>query len=148
VPPRPVARLLLVALAFVFLSFAATASAYASMNTPEKGILRLINRVRSNHGLVRLHVGSTLQRRSHAWARYLRKHDSFYHGRMASGTSENIGWLTCRNHWGRALVRMWLDSYYHRINLLDRSARRIGVGVSTGRWSGYNCVRMSVTRFH
>jgi uncharacterized protein YkwD len=142
-----VARLLFVALAFVLLSFAATASAYASLNTPEKGLLRLINRVRSNHGLVRLHVSSKQQTRAHAWARYLRTHDSFYHSRMGSGTSENIGWLTCRNHWGRALVHMWLDSYYHRIHLLDRSARRIGVGVSTGRWSGYNCVRMSVTRF-
>jgi uncharacterized protein YkwD len=106
-----------------------------------------MNHARVNHGLRRLHLASTLQSSSHDWARYLLKHDSFYHGRVRSGTSENIGWLTCRRGWAHTLVRWWLNSYYHRIALLDRSARRVGVGVSTGRWSGWSCVRMAVTRF-
>jgi uncharacterized protein YkwD len=143
-----VARLLVVALACILLSsLAATGSADAGLTTPEKRLLYRINHTRANHGLARLHIGWKMQRRAHSWARYLRRHDSFYHGRMASGTSENIGWVTCRPRWGRALVRMWLDSYYHRIHLLDRSTRKIGVGVSKGRWSGYQCVRMAVTRF-
>jgi len=117
------------------------------MTQAERRLLHVMNNARVNHGLVRLHVGSTLQSASHDWARYLRLHDSFYHGRVRSGTSENIGWLTCRRGWAHTLVRWWLNSYYHRINLLDRSARRVGVGVAKGQWGGYSCVRMAVTRF-
>lgn len=110
-------------------------------------LFHALNRARAGYGLVRLRVGSTLQTGAHAWARYLLLHDAFHHGRIASGTSENIGWLTCRRGWARALVRMWLASSGHRANLLDRSARRVGVGVARGRWSGYPCVRMAVARF-
>lgn len=117
------------------------------MTRREDRLYNAVNRARVNHGLRRLHVGSTLQTGSHSWARYLLLHDTFYHGRITSGTSENIGWLTCRRHWAAKLVHMWLDSYTHRIHLLDPSNRRIGVGVSHGRWSGYGCVNMAVTRF-
>lgn len=123
------------------------APAQGAPTRAEKRLLHVMNHARVNHGLVRLHFGSTLQTGAHAWARYLRLHDSFYHGRVRSGTSENIGWLTCRDSWARTLVRWWLNSYYHRINLLDRSARHVGVGVTRGRWSGYSCVRVAVTRF-
>jgi uncharacterized protein YkwD len=106
-----------------------------------------MNRARTNHGVGHLRFGSVLQTNAHGWARYLLIHNAFYHGSMRSGTSENIGWITCRRDWARTLVRWWLNSYYHRINLLDRSARYVGVGVAKGRWSGYSCVRMAVTRF-
>jgi uncharacterized protein YkwD len=94
-----------------------------------------------------LRLGSTLQNGAHYWARYLRRHNTFYHARLASGTAENIGWLTCRSDWAHDLTRMWLNSYTHRIHLLDPSARRIGVGVAKGSYSGWSCVRVSVTRF-
>jgi uncharacterized protein YkwD len=117
------------------------------MTRLEHRLYHAVNRARVNHGLRRLHIGSTLQTGSHSWARYLLRHDSFYHGRISYGTSENIGWVSCRPHWARKLVRMWLDSYTHRIHLLDRSNRRVGVGVANGGWSGYNCADMAVTRF-
>lgn len=148
VPPRPAARTLLVLLTCVLtLLVAQPTPADAGLTRPERRLFRAINNVRSNYGLVRLHIGSTLQTGSHGWARYLLRHDSFYHARISSGTSENIGWISCRRHWAGTLVRWWLDSYSHRIHLLDRSVRRVGVGVATGRWSGYQCVRMAVTRF-
>jgi uncharacterized protein YkwD len=149
VPLSPKARILLVTVACVLLLGMATAApAAANLTSAEAKLYRAINHARHNHGgLVRLRIGSTLQTGAHSWARYLLIHDSFYHGRLGSGTSENIGWITCRSGWAHTLVRWWLDSYYHRINLLDRSARRVGVGVSKGRWSGYSCVRMAVTRF-
>jgi uncharacterized protein YkwD len=117
------------------------------MSRGELRLLHAVNDARAAHGLRRLRVGSTLQSGAHSWARYLRIHDTFQHARLASGTAENIGWLTCRDGWARTLTRMWLNSYTHRIHLLDPSARRIGVGVSTGRWSGWSCVKMGVTRF-
>ena len=84
---------------------------------------------------------------AHNWARYLLVKDAFFHGSLADGVTENIAWLTCRSGWARTIVRMWLNSWGHRVNLLDRSARRMGVGVATGRWNGYSCVRIAVARF-
>jgi uncharacterized protein YkwD len=144
--PPPAARLLLVLLACVLIGTAVPSFA-EGMSRPERTLLRKMNNARANHGLSRLHVGSVMQTSAHRWARYLRLHDSFYHGRVGTRTSENIGWLTCRRGWAGKLVHMWLNSPAHRANLLDRSARRVGVGVSTGRWSGWSCVRMAVTRF-
>lgn len=147
-PSRPVARPLLVLVACVVTLFVAQPSpARAAPTRAEKRLLRAMNHARSNYGLVRLRFASTVQSGARTWARYLLLHDTFYHGRLSSGTSENIGWLTCRRGWAATLVRMWLDSYAHRVNLLDSSARRVGVGVTRGRWSGYSCVRMGVTRF-
>jgi uncharacterized protein YkwD len=145
--PRPAARALLVSVACVLTLVVSQPAPADAMNRLERRLYNAVNRTRDNHGLRRLHVGSTLQTGSHSWARYLLRHDSFYHGRIGSGTSENIGWISCRRHWAAALVRMWLDSYTHRIHLLDPGNRRVGVGVSHGRWSGYNCVNMAVTRF-
>jgi uncharacterized protein YkwD len=147
VPLPPAARILLVTVACVVALGAVQPAPAHATTRPEARLLHVINNVRANHGLVRLRTGSTIQPAAHRWARYLRVHDAFYHGRISAGTSENIGWVTCRQHWAGALVRMWLNSWSHRVHLLDRSARRIGVGVNGGSWSGYGCVRMAVTRF-
>ena len=92
-------------------------------------------------------IGSTIQTYSHRWAAYLLSHNAFFHGSLSSGTSENIAWVSCRDDWQKTIVRMWLNSSAHRSALLDRSARKLGVGVATGRWSGWSCVRMAVARF-
>ena len=119
----------------------------ARLTKAEAQLLMVVNHARQNHGMRRLQVGRRLQPSAHDWAVYLRRHNAFYHGRLRSGTSENIGWLTRRKGWAGTLVRMWLRSSSHRPHLLDRSARYVGVGVATGNWSGYNCVRIGVTRF-
>jgi uncharacterized protein YkwD len=123
------------------------ATAQAGLTKAEIRLFRAVNYARTSRGLHRLRIGSTLQTGSHSWATYLRRHDAFYHGRLALGTAENIGWLTCRRRWSHTLVRMWLNSPAHREHLLDPSFRRIGVGVSRGSWSSYSCVDMGVTRF-
>ena len=147
-PFPPAARIALAVIAIVATcALARPATAEAGTTHSEARLLKVVNQVRANHGLRKLRVGSALQEGAHNWAVYLRRHDSFYHGRLASGTSENIAWLTCRDGWARAMVRMWLRSASHRPHLLDRSARRIGVGVGRGEWSGYNCVWVGVTRF-
>lgn len=150
VAPRPVP--LLVVVAALFLSgFAGLAKpSEASAGTPtraEKILIRAVNYARTSRGYRRLHVGSRIQSGAHRWAAYLLAKDAFYHGSFPSDVRENIAWVTCRSGWQRAIVNMWLNSWVHRDALLDRSARRVGVGVATGRWNGYRCVRMAVARF-
>jgi uncharacterized protein YkwD len=146
VPGPPTARLLLAIALVLVCAVALPATANAGLTHSERKLHRVINDVRSDYNSRRLQIGSTIQKSAHNWAVYLRKHNAFYHGRLGAGTSENIAWVTCRRGWARALTRMWLNSASHRPHLLG-GARRIGVGVSTGRWSGYGCVRMAVTRF-
>jgi uncharacterized protein YkwD len=150
VPHPPTARIALAVLVLVTafaVALARPAPAQADPTRSEGKLFRVINDVRRDHGVRRVRIGSRIQKASHRWARYLRTHNAFYHGRMRAGTSEIVGWLTCRRGWARTLARMWLNSSSHRPYLLDRSARRVGVGVSKGRWSGYGCVRMAVVRF-
>jgi uncharacterized protein YkwD len=144
----PARLLLLVLVCAVAVSVVWAAPAQAGPTRAEARLLKVMNNNRAVRGLPRLHFGSTIQTTSHSWARYLLVHDAFFHyGRLPAGTAENIGWLTCRRGWARALVRWWLNSPSHRPNLLDRSARRVGVGVSGGSYAGYSCARMAVTRF-
>jgi uncharacterized protein YkwD len=138
--------LLLVCALCILVALARPAQSNAA-SSAEKRLLHAMNDARSNHGLRRLRLGSGIQRGSHDWARYLLRHDTFRHGRLVLANAENIGWLTCRRGWAHTLVRMWLNSYTHRIHLLDPSFRRVGVGVARGSWSGWGCVRIGVTRF-
>lgn len=148
--PRPVPLLVVVAALFLagFAGLAKPSEASAATPTrAEKKLIRVVNDARAARGYRRLRVGSTLQGGAHRWAAYLLSRDAFFHGSVAYGVRENIAWLTCRSRWKRSIVKMWLNSPAHRDALLDRSARRIGVGVSTGRWNGWGCVRMAVARF-
>ena len=143
--------LLVVIVALVLAGFTGLAKpSEASAATPtqaETKLIRAVNYARAARGFRRLRVGSTIQGGAHRWAAYLLAKDAFFHGSLADGVRENIAWLTCRSGWQRTIVSMWLNSPVHRDALLDRSARRIGVGVATGRWNGYGCVRMAVARF-
>jgi uncharacterized protein YkwD len=150
VPPRRPARVAIVLLlvcALCTLVALARPARSSGATRAELKLLHAVNHARVNHGLRRLRMGASMQRGAHDWARYLMRHDSFRHGRLVMADAENIGWLTCRDGWARTLVRMWLNSYTHRIHLLDPSFRRIGVGVARGSWSGWSCVRIGVNRF-
>jgi uncharacterized protein YkwD len=142
-----VAIVLLLVFALCMLVALASPAQSSGATRAEKRLLHAVNHVRVNHGLRRLRLGAGIQSGAHDWARYLLRHDTFRHGRLVSADAENIGWLTCRDGWARRLVRMWLDSYTHRIHLLDPSFRRIGVGVAGGPWSGWGCVKIGVNRF-
>jgi uncharacterized protein YkwD len=150
VPPRT-ALLALVVIAFVFAGFGGftqpTDAAAATPTRAERTLIRAINNAREAHGVRRLRLGPVIQTYAHRWAWHLLAADAFYHSSLGDGVRENIGWLTCRRGWARTIVRMWLNSSAHRYALLDRSARRVGAGLATGRWSGWSCVRMAVARF-
>jgi uncharacterized protein YkwD len=150
VPPRRPVRVAIVSLLVcalcMLVALARPAQSHGATQA-EKRLIHAINDARANHGLRRLRLGGSLQSGAHTWARYLLRHDSFRHGRLQYANAENIGWLTCRSGWAHTLVRMWLNSYTHRIHLLDPSFRRMGVGVARGSWSGWSCVRIGVNRF-
>jgi uncharacterized protein YkwD len=126
---------------------AGTVESASAMTRSESKLLSKVNGARANYGLRKLRVKGTLQKGAHYWAKYLQRRNAFYHGRVGDGVTENIGWVSCRRGWASTLVRWWLDSYAHRVNLLDRSARYIGVGVAKGSFSRYSCTKMAVTRF-
>ena len=150
VPPRT-APCWLAALVLVFagfIGFAKPTEAFAGSPTrAERILIRAVNHARASHGVRKLSIGSAIQSGSHRWASYLLARDAFFHGSLSSGVRENIAWLTCRSDWQKNIVRMWLNSSVHRSALLDRSARKMGVGVAKGRWEGWSCVRLTVARF-
>jgi uncharacterized protein YkwD len=121
--------------------------AEAAPTTKEKRLITAINNARAAHGVRRLRIGPRIQAGAHAWARTLIRTDSFRHGRLAAGVSENIAWGTCNWMTPAKAVRLWLRSPGHRRILLDRSARYVGAGWAAGAWRRYRCVEMAVARF-
>jgi uncharacterized protein YkwD len=113
----------------------------------EQRLLSRINDARAAYGKHRLRIGRRLQRGADSWSRYLLSADSFYHARLAAGTGENMAWGTCSYVGPAKIVKMWLNSPAHRVNLLRTGASRVGVGWAVGRWRGYGCVKMAVARF-
>jgi uncharacterized protein YkwD len=126
---------------------AAAAPSDAAPSPAEKRLVSRINDVRAAHGLRKLRISLRLSQNAHSWAVYLLRSDSFYHGRIASGTAENIAWATCSWARPRTIVRMWMNSSSHRSLLLARGFRYVGPGLAAGSWRGYGCVRMAVARF-
>jgi uncharacterized protein YkwD len=145
-PPKVLIRVLVTTFACVVF-FAVTAVPASAITRKEERVLAQVNKARVAHGKRKLRIASAMQSGAHSWAVYLQRYNIFYHGRLASGVTENIGWLTCRDGWARRLVRMWLGSPAHRANLLDRRARYVGVGVSSGSFAGWQCTKMAVARF-
>ena len=145
--PAPLRTALVLLACILAFTLAAAAPATAAPTRKEAKVLWKINKVRANYGRGKVRLRSGLQSGAHDWAVYLQRHNLFYHGSLASGVTENIAWISCQRGWARKIVRMWLNSPAHRANLLDRSARYLGVGVATGSAFGFRCTQISVTRF-
>jgi uncharacterized protein YkwD len=119
----------------------------AGLDRVERKVVRLVNRIRSHHGLRRLRASRTL---AHAAsdhtgdmlrADYL-SHDSRDGTPMATRVrrytgarwvGENIAVTSRRRGVARRVVRMWMASPSHRAVLLCPKSRRIGVGRERGR---------------
>jgi uncharacterized protein YkwD len=71
---------------------------------------------------------------SHSGASFLdriRRAGYLKHARSWS-VGENIAWGTGRLSTPRSIVRAWMHSPGHRANILQRSFRQIGIGISAG----------------
>jgi uncharacterized protein YkwD len=138
---------LLLAMVLCGCAFALAKPAEAAPTEWELRLISKVNQVRAAHGVRRLRIGPRLQRGAHSWAVHLIRSDSFHHASLGSGTGENLAWGTCNWLGPSDVVRMWMNSYAHRVTLLRRGYRYIGGGMARGAWNGYGCVRMAVARF-
>jgi uncharacterized protein YkwD len=118
-----------------------TSDGVAAPTPGELAVVRVINTVRTTNGAPPLRVGRTLTRAARAHSADMARRDYFDHGPFAqrlrrfgvqaSNIGENLASGT-RPLSALEIVRMWIESPPHRRNLLDRSFRRIGVGVAGG----------------
>jgi uncharacterized protein YkwD len=112
----------------------------------ELALLDAVNYARTVRGLRPVRLGSSLQRRAHAYARKLIRTDRWAHASLPYGVGENLAMGPARTMGARAVVRRWLRSPPHRYVLLWPPARSAGFGVARGRFWGYAGVQISVAR--
>jgi uncharacterized protein YkwD len=115
------------------------ASAGATPTGGEVAIVRAMNVVRARNGAPALRVGRALTRAARAHSADMARKGYFDHGAFvqrlrsfgvrAPYIGENLAYGTV-SLTAAAIVQMWIASPPHRQNLLDRSFRRIGVGVA------------------
>jgi uncharacterized protein YkwD len=163
--PRPALALALaLSLALVAAPAASAAptcaAASASVDTAKKralvrATLCVLNAERRKHGLRALRLSPKLSAaargHSHAMAaRHFFSHDSlngssfvdrirrtgYLRGARSWNVGENIAWGTGRLGTPRAIGRSWMNSPGHRANILSRSFRAIGIGISAGTPNG------------
>jgi len=116
------------------------ASVGATTPTPgEIAIVRVMNSVRAANGVPPLRIGRALSRAARSHSVDMVRRGYFDHGPFvqrlrrfgvrAPYVGENLASGTTPLS-AVAIVQMWIASPPHRQNLLDRSFRRIGVGVA------------------
>lgn len=148
-------RILSVVVALLGIALALGAGAGANATTPpplnsvgattprpgEYAIVRAMNAVRVQNGVPALRVGNALTRAARSHSVDMARRGYFDHGAFvqrlrsfgvrAPYVGENLAYGTPPLG-ADAIVQMWITSPPHRQNLLDRSFRRIGVGVAGG----------------
>jgi uncharacterized protein YkwD len=110
--------------------------------TPSRGelaIVRAMNVARARNGVPPLRMGRVLTRAARAHSADMARRGYFDHGAFvqrlrsfgvrAPYLGENLAYGS-QGLAPAAIVQMWIASPPHRENLLDRSFRRIGVGVA------------------
>src|SRR5437764_7347570 len=118
----------------------------ASIKSVDTSTVCLLNAQRRAHGLPPLHVNRKLSLASRRHARSMAAHHYFAHGDFVGRiravhylagagswiVGENIAWGSQRLGTPAEIVKAWMDSPPHRANILSRSFRAIGIGVSRG----------------
>ena len=132
-----------------------TAPSLAGLTPAEMTLLGVMNQARSTHGLSPLKFDPTLQRAARAHSKDMMLRGYFDHGKFvrrmqrygvrARVMGENLAW-SADYQWARRIVHMWLKSPGHRMNLLRRGFRRVGVALVNGSFAGSK-VRMVTADF-
>lgn len=117
----------------------------------ERATLCLLNQERRARGLRRLSANSDLRLAGERHARDMVERKYFAHtapggtsfvtrikqtdyipSRAAWSLGENLAWGSGAASTPRQIVRQWMDSPGHRVNILQRSYRQIGVAIVRG----------------
>jgi uncharacterized protein YkwD len=124
------------------------ATAMAGSTRSESSLLREMNRVRAQHGLVRLSADTHLQRAARAHSSEMLVSNVFEHGAFGSRmlqfnvtgklAGENLAWGTGARGTARGIVAAWLASPEHRANLLRPSFSRVGISDLVGAFHGHS----------
>ena len=111
----------------VLVSLIGAAPAAATLSQNDRQLLDELNRVRAAHGLAAFRVDPALQNAARAHTQDMMRRGYFSHGDFptrlrrhgARGPllAENIGWASGRAR-ARTIVRLWLQSPSHRVNVL------------------------------
>lgn len=111
-------------------------------------LLAAMNEVRAAHGVPALRLDARLQRAARAHSADMVRRNYFAHGPFVSrlarfgvrGTrvGENLAWGVGAGADPRRVVAQWLASPSHRANVLHRGFRRVGIGLRSGRFAGYD----------
>jgi uncharacterized protein YkwD len=149
---RPTIVLLAAALA----AAGATApSAGARLDASERKMVRLVNDMRAQHDLGRVHVSHALGRAADGHSRDMLRRDFFDHS-SSDGTSfdrrvrryanartvgETLAAIGRRRGGAHTVVQMWMDSPPHRAILLSSDFRRIGIA---RRWGTLGSTKQAV----
>jgi uncharacterized protein YkwD len=147
---RTLTALIVVGISALGLSPCASSSQLSELhvfNAQEQSLLQAINHARTARGIPPLRVGVRLQRAARAHSRAMARTGSFTHGDWyrrlrrhgvkARAVGETIAWGVGVDGTAGAIVGMWLASPPHRATLLDRSFRRVGVGIAVGSMGGF-----------
>jgi uncharacterized protein YkwD len=116
----------------------AHASVAAQLPTFDANLLAHINRVRVNHGLVRLTPTAGTTDVAHGWSCTMADQRSVFHNGRLADQLESHGskqWTTYGENvasqragaTARHLFKAYMDSPMHRANILDPTARFIGI---------------------
>ncbi|MBA2383053.1 MAG: CAP domain-containing protein [Actinobacteria bacterium] len=113
----------------------------------ERALLGALNHARTARGLQPLEVDPALGRAARGHSRTLLERDVLAHGAFAARLAgfgargpaygENLAWGVGALAKARSIVRAWLASPGHRVNLLRPGWRRIGIGAAVGTFDGY-----------
>ncbi len=133
------------------------------LNDYEKRTLDLHNWTRAQNGLARLCVHPTLMAaaRSHSLEMIDRgyfSHNSYngepYDARLERfgyyphrHVAENISWGSGSRGAPAGIFEGWMNSSWHRSNILNANLKEIGVGTAYGRYAGYGGTTMYTVAF-
>ena len=149
----------------VLLSVVVPATASGSSRTSyrvdaEQKVLKLLNTIRSQHGLQPLRFSSRLRSAAREHSGEMIQGDYFEHDSPtekfdarirrhidASLVGENIAWGTGKYGTPQGIVNLWMHSAPHRRIILMGKLRRIGLGVAVGPFQGEQSASVATADF-
>lgn len=135
-PLTRLARAVVLTLVALTVAVLLTARPAAALGTPaEERMLRLINRVRVQHGENRLRMKPYLVRNARAHTADMANRGQWFHNDRLARQLSNRRWHTLGENVGYAgtvwsMHRWFMNSPVHRRNILDGDFERIGIGIA------------------